>query len=210
LTITSSLRRYVVTSIVGGPIDDAGTTMPAVSTKLCLTALAGFLLSSCGVDRAALDKACEENDAKACHELGTSRIHGLDGKKDRKQGRLDLERACELGHLESCHVAGGLSYARRDRRARRYFQLGCDKGDLPSCVDLGWMKDHGEGGDTDRAAAEKHYKKACDGGDADGCVLLGLTWRPAPGGRGDPARMRSYYDRACELGYAPACQAGDR
>jgi TPR repeat protein len=170
--------------------------------------LVSVLMSSCGAGRGDADQRCEADDVDGCHELGTMKIHGWGGPSDRKGGRHALERACELGRADSCAVAGGLSYGRRDERARRFLARGCELGDPTSCVDLAWMVGHGEGGPADGEAARRHLHRACDAGSAAGCFFLGLEQRPAPGGRDDPAEMRRYFRRACELGDALACRRG--
>jgi len=139
-----------------------------------LATLACALAVGCGDDRAPLEQACDGDDADACHELGQMLIHGLGGPADRKGGRLRLERSCELGRADSCRLAGGLSYARRDERARRFFGYGCEDGDAESCMDLAWMVEHGEGGDADPAAGLRYYERACEGGDASGCTFVEL------------------------------------
>jgi TPR repeat protein len=159
----------------------------------------------CGSDRAGLEERCEGKQADACHALGELLVHGIGGPADRKGGRFKLERACELGRADSCRIAAGLSYGRRDKRARRFLTYGCEGGDAESCADLGWMVEHGEGGDEDRDAGQRFYEQACRGGEAAGCLLSGLAWRPGPGGGGDHQKSRDYFRRACELGCEPAC-----
>jgi TPR repeat protein len=101
-------------------------------------------------------------------------------------------------------MAGDLNYALRDGRARRYLTKACEQGHAGSCVDLGWMWDHGEGGERDRDTALDNYRRGCDGGAASGCVMLGLHHRDRTD---DRARADRFFARACELGDGIACAA---
>ena len=166
--------------------------------------LLGVLLSACDTDLEQLGATCDDGEVVACTTLGWMQLTGLGAPKDKKAGRLRYEKACALGDAASCGMAGDLHYAKRDKKARRFLTKACGLEHAGSCVDLGWMWAHGEGGATDLDTALDYYRRGCEGGAAGGCVMLGLHHRDTTG---DRDRARRHFARACRLGDEIACEA---
>jgi TPR repeat protein len=126
------------------------------------------------------------------------------------QALADYLRACDLGWIRACSVAGGLLKAGQGApvdlaRAAALYRRGCDGQntafDIEACNTLGVMVFSGEGVAADKPAALALFVRACERGNSKACgniTKLGETL-PLAALPGDQVVAR------CNQGDAAAC-----
>ena len=148
--------------------------------------------ASAEVDRARelFRKACNGGHAEACHNLGTSYLHGDAAPDDRQTGQRYHERACKLDHSGSClrlameHLSGAL--LERDlARSIDYMQRACDLGIEPACEQVQLMRTTEAPPDGEEAmkARQLELLKRCNEMDIGACMSL----QQLNNSRGSPA-----------------------
>lgn len=84
-------------------------------------------------------------------------------------------------------------------------QKQCDRGDLPSCVNVGFSFERAAGAARDDKRALMAYKKACDGRFMRGCAGLGSMLFYGQGVDVDYATAKTAFENACNAGDARGC-----
>jgi TPR repeat protein len=127
-------------------------------------------------------------------------------------GGVDVLR-CDSG-LE-CRTLGerynvGRGVRADERLASRYFDLGCDKGDMDSCIDLAALLSIG--GPTlprDEARALRLTQKVCDTGNVRACEDVAGYYDQGSRTPGaipqDYPKAAQIYQRVCDAGQSCAC-----
>lgn len=89
--------------------------------------------------------------------------------------------------------------------AKKYYEIGCNKGNKRSCYNAGNMYKNGEGVRQNYHKAHELYKKACDMKDAQACNNLGVLYGKGLGVKQNLSIAKQYYDKACDLGNQLGC-----
>lgn len=84
-------------------------------------------------------------------------------------------------------------------------QRQCDRGDLASCVNVGFSFERAAGAQRDDKRALMAYKKACDGRFMRGCAGLGSMLFYGQGVDVDYATAKTAFENACNAGDARGC-----
>ena len=126
-------------------------------------------------------------------------------------GLTKLKTAADAGNQNASTVLGmtyhlgkgGLS--EDHARAAQYYRIGCDRGNMRGCNNLGYMYLHALGVTQDYARARQLSTKACDCGDMVSCNDLGYMYQLALGVTQDYTRARQLYTKACYGGEIVGC-----
>jgi TPR repeat protein len=121
--------------------------------------------------------------------------------------------ACDLGHSNSCDVAGELREAAgAPAEALALYSRSCDGGSGLGCEAAGRARRAGIGGPRDAAAADRLDRRArfylrvhCEQRHARSCLVLGRLYTTTRGGPADRGTSATFLGRACSLGVAEAC-----
>ncbi|WP_299789624.1 DUF3859 domain-containing protein [uncultured Shewanella sp.] len=74
---------------------------------------------------------CSEGDAKACYDFGWK---GVERLGDKAGAVLYYAKACDLGDISGCRMAGKL--AKDEEEKSKWYNKGCDLNDLDSCLEV--------------------------------------------------------------------------
>lgn len=132
--------------------------------------------------------------------------------------RAKLDAKPELRLLNACPVdatactrygvalmRGSPTLPKDPVEARKFFDMGCTKGDASGCRALGMAQQGGLGGPADLPRARVSYATACFRRDAEGCARFGDMMAKGLGGPTDEAMAKVYWGRACDYGAAKVC-----
>jgi uncharacterized protein len=96
-----------------------------------------------------------------------------------------------------------------DRMGAQFFQLGCDMGDIRSCVGLATLLFTGVSIPRDESKALQLYERACELSDMHSCGVVAQTFERGSRQPGviprDLPRAAQIYQQACEGGDACSC-----
>lgn len=158
-----------------------------------------------------LDKSCDSDVAKGCHDLARMYLGGLALDKDVEQGVAYLKRACGLKYSESCLRLGqGFAQSfqgitRNFEKAVTYFDDACDLGNLEGCTSLGYAYAHGEGVQVDFDKSAELWSRSCDGNEKTACQNLADLYEKASTLPNKDELANEYYKKSCDLGSQSAC-----
>ena len=120
--------------------------------------------------------------------------------------------ACDLGHSNSCHVAGLLRRS-APSEALALYSRACTGGSGLGCEAAARARRAGVGCPADPAAADRLDRSArfylrvhCEHNHARSCLVLGRLFTTARGGPPDRGLSDIVLERACSLGLAEACR----
>ena len=159
---------------------------------------------------AALKKACDANDPRACAELARRYRAGDGTPRDLVKAVQAARDGCEAGEPALC-VEAGRSILRGEgvkpdpELAKELFGDACTQRTHAGCLDLALMLQNGTGVAQDPAAAAVLFDKACVGGDASACQLLGDTRYAGMGVARDLKGAQAAFQRACGLQLFSSC-----
>jgi TPR repeat protein len=154
-------------------------------------------------------RGCELKQAAGCAGIAELLI------SRNAEGLSWLEKACTLdASLGSCDRLGAIyengehGAVKDTRRARRWYQSGCDRGDDLSCGDLGALT-----AQTNPKGGAEILQRVCEGKRVAGCGTLAFLYEKGYGVAEDEARALALYRKACGGGItsscADACRLGD-
>jgi TPR repeat protein len=167
-------------------------------------------LAGDSIDRL-IDSCKTGHIVQACHEASARKL-GAEGTPLDVAGGVDLAvRACDLGDIEACRIAGLRFYdgdvgVKSDpARAAPLLVKACDSdhesGGGESCTVAGDLFRKGEVVAADPARSFRYYQRGCERHDATGCFNAHVTLHK----RGDEAGALDYLKRACTLGDHASC-----
>lgn len=115
---------------------------------------------------------CADDDASACHDLGIVQLLGDRVPRDLGRGTKNVQRACDLGHMNACTLIG-ITYLTQGPRAdaahgRKLLERPCERGVAAACSTLA-VSFTNSGEDV---TARRYWDRACDLGDSDACKKL--------------------------------------
>ncbi|MFT4623704.1 MAG: TPR repeat protein [Myxococcota bacterium] len=145
-------------------------------------------------------RACRGDDTKGC--AATARVLGDQGDERAVKlllGVCDSDTLAACGTLARWSLRGGGPSALGPDDARVPLTVLCDSGRRDACADLGWILEHGHGGEPDPVNAAIAYRLACRAGSAVGCEGLRSMDQPI-----EPIEPDSQAS-ACATGDGAAC-----
>jgi len=164
-------------------IGPAGSNRGAVVQSVALAlATAASLVAGCASTPAGLrnlDRACAQGSRTACSRLGIAYYEG----KDEAGGPIPLDH----------------------RRARQWFEVGCQRGLGESCYFLGTMCLRGEGGPLDGQRGVDLWRRACELGDGLSCRKTAEGYVDGSVGVKSRDLAHAYAKQGCERGDKPSC-----
>jgi uncharacterized protein len=123
-------------------------------------------------------------------------------------GTVQCSYASECAHLGEAY-AEAKGVRRHFERAAQYFQIGCDTGDMGSCLGAAQIRKIGVGARRDEALSLRLFLRVCDSGDQTACRFAGEMYESGSRTPGvlakDEPTAAKFYDRACKGGEGPAC-----
>lgn len=170
--------------------------------------------------------ACDEVDPPAASEAAPTPEQRARDRADRMVREAGLcesgaaadraaacRTACDLGHSNSCHVAGELrAAAGAPAEAARLHSRACEGGSGLGCEAAARALRAGAGGPRDPAGADRLDRRArfylrvhCEQRHARSCLVLGQLYRTTRGGPADRGSSATFLRRACSFGLAQAC-----
>ena len=158
-----------------------------------------------------LTRSCDSNVAQACHFLGQISFYGLMGEKNLDDGVSNFEKACTLGHADSCLRLGYgftgryLEIPEDVTQAAAYYESACDLVEMSACNELGYAYAKAEGVEFDKPKAASLWKKACDANEMIACFNYGDLVQNGSTVENRDALALTYYQLSCDLGFEKAC-----
>jgi uncharacterized protein len=161
------------------------------SSWLLTAALVGYFTSLSSGAGGGLDAAATHNDGAAPDA-----------------GPVQCSSASQCAHLGEAY-AEAKGVPRDFERAAQYFQIGCETGDIGSCLGAAQIRKVGMGAKRDEALALRLFLRVCDSGDQTACRFAGEMYETGSRTPGvvakDEPKAAQVYDRACKNGEGPAC-----
>ncbi len=124
------------------------------------------------------------------------------------RGLSDCGKRCRAGELTACReLAGVMKTALGEAScAAKLWQLGCERDELRSCVELaGHLTTKEVVSANDRADALRLLERSCAGGWGAGCTALGQFFLPDGAGPTDEAQALKALEKGCDRGDATGC-----
>ncbi len=120
--------------------------------------------------------------------------------------------ACEIGHSNSCYMAGALRRSSAPSEALALYTRACTGGSGLGCEAAARARWVGAGAPRDPAAAARldrgarfYLRVHCEQNHARSCQVLGRLFTTTRGGPPDAGFSAVFRERACTLGLAEAC-----
>ena len=161
-------------------------------------------------------EACEQNNYKACHTLGSKQVAVADTPQQAQKGMKYLKIACDEGNYgKSCAKAGEhYEFEKQGNAAAQYYLKACDLKQEDSCATVGSWLMEGKHVERDYARATKVLTPLCTEDniywDSKPCYYLGLIHQNGHGTDKDTASASAYFTRGCEESGEesdPSCKA---
>lgn len=159
-----------------------------------------------------IEKACAEDDGKACFFLARACEAGEYAGGSRRKAYEIYEKACALEAPPACTELGskhdlGTDEVKQDyKRALEFYTPACELNDPKGCALLGLMYDEGKGLDADYEKAREIYEKACALDDGFGCQHLGRIYVRGKGVAKDEKQAFQYFKKGCDLRDRRSCE----
>lgn len=186
----------MTTATAAGPRASASAT--AIRTAILITSL---LIGACDGDRGHRARVDPDQRAeKLAQEM--QRRAGECEPSPAVSHRGACERACELGHSNSCARLGALEAAAgRPGRALAHYREACRGGSGAGCEGAALLS-----GDGDLyAQARRYHRVHCEQGYARSCAALAGLYAAGHGGPASASTAGYYRRRACALGWPDSC-----
>lgn len=165
---------------------------------------------------------CEQNDAKACFELGNfylTKNKVLANTYFELRNKFNIPK-CQNGDALACQsLAEAYQYAEGTKKdinlSNYYFQLNfkinkekCQNGDAEACFKLAHSYKYGINIQKNEKLAKKYFiienkinEEKCQNGDSLACDSLGINYLNAYGVKKNPALAHKYFDLAKKFAY---------
>ena len=161
-------------------------------------------------------KNIECPDAEACFKEGWSYLS--ENPANHKGAAAYFQANCDQNnHPKSCasiakYLVDGDAGKVDIPKAKRYYQLACNAGNMQSCYILGTWYEEGnmEGVKRHIQQAKQFYELACNNNYGDACWRIGKLWETGvfkSGGKKSAKSCVEFYTKACEHNSRPGCFA---
>jgi TPR repeat protein len=154
-------------------------------------------------------KAADQGDAIAQHNLGQMYHQGQGVEQDFKEAVKWYQKAADQGYAKAQSNLGvmyrdGEGVEQDFKEAVKWYQKAADQGLANGQYNLGWMYANGEGVNQDFKEAIKWYQKAADQGHAKAQHNLGQMYHHGQGVEQDFKEAVKWYQKAADQGFANA------
>ena len=144
----------------------------------------------------------------AATDAGSATVDG--SAPDAQRRDVQCGSAPDCGRLGRNYVEGkGVS--RDFERAARYFEAGCDMGDMSSCLGAAHIRLGGIGARKDERQAVQLFLRVCDSGISKGCRFAAEIYevgsRVPDAVPPEQAKAATLYERACDAGEGVSCDS---
>lgn len=155
---------------------------------------------------AAFTTACEASEPSACAELAKAYGWGRGVQADASRVTPLIERACELGHFQSCAelVARYELQPPNIARDRGLYERACTGGFVDACGFLAGMYRYGIGVARDETRVFELLLFACTQV-PDRCIEFGHDYVCENSESFDADRAAQFFERACASGNSSSC-----
>lgn len=185
---------------VTGAARRAGSSATATRTAILITSLA--LIAAC--DRGGGETKARVDPDRRAHQLAREmqeRARACEPSPERSD-RGACERACELGHSNSCARLGALAEAAGRREpALAHYREACRGGSGVGCEGAARLS----GDAAIYGDARRYHRVHCEQGYARSCADLAALYDSDRGGPASAPAADTYRRRACSLGWTAAC-----
>jgi TPR repeat protein len=118
-------------------------------------------------------RACIGHNPRGCVNLGRLFRRGAGRRHDDATAAMLFDVACRRAEGEGCFELGQLRYDEgRTQLAREPLDRGCHHGHGRACEALGWLDQHGYGGERDPERARLLFERGCRLGASSACSRL--------------------------------------
>ncbi|MCD8338617.1 MAG: sel1 repeat family protein, partial [Burkholderiales bacterium] len=177
-----------------------------------LSFVISFLLAStcCAGEIENLQTKCQQNDGKACVNLGFKFQTGNGVKESLQKAVEYYVKGCKLKSGQGC-LNLGIMYANgRDveqsyPKAVEYFTKSCELKSGQGCLNLGTMYLTGQGVQQNYSKGINYFTKSCDLNFGAGCFNLGVVFAKGLGVDKSYPKAAEYFNKGCELKDGQAC-----
>ena len=155
-----------------------------------------------------LEKACQENNATACYEVGLPMIQGDNAKVQdiREKGMSYMRKACLLDEYRGCDEMGDRYYKNENYGiARTYLTASCGRGIKSACESVGTIYRDGHDVKPDDVLSREFYEKACTLQSGDACYNVAIIYRGGFGVTKSREKEKEFYKKACDAGLKAGC-----
>lgn len=146
--------------------------------------------------------------ALAAADAGSAIVDG--SAPDARRSDSQCESSSECAGLGRSYVEGK-GVGRDFERAARYFEAGCDLGDMNSCLGAAQIRLGGIGARKDERQAVRLFLRVCDAGISKGCRFAGEIYevgsRVPDAVPPEQAKAATLYERACDAGEGVSCDS---
>ncbi len=143
-------------------------------------------------------------DSMIVGRLGPRPVPLSNASSCERQKMKERWEGCRSGKAADCTNLGFYQYVSGQgvtkslTRAAELYRLGCDKGSMHGCKNLGNMYRDGEGVPQSHKNAVVLFRKACDGGHTGGCSNLGVQYEQGHGVPKSQSRANELYKKGCD------------
>lgn len=126
-------------------------------------------------------KACDEENMKACHNLGVIYTNGYGTTQNYNKAFELFNKACEGRNKNACYSLGvlyqdGKGIQQDYLKASEMYEKTCNRGDAVVCGILGNMYNEGKIIAQNYSKANEFFEKACARGYSNGCFKQGVNY----------------------------------
>lgn len=157
------------------------------------------------------DKACNNNNAKACLNIGVSYEKGYGVIKNKLKASKLYEKSCNGNFLLACHYLGDFNYNRKNYlKSSKLYLKACSGNIIKSCNALAEQYQTGIGIKKDIELAIKLYSKSCKGNNSYACNSLGAIYGNGFIVKRNYEAAMKYLKLSCKLGNNEGCNNYNR
>ena len=136
---------------------------------------------------------------------------GWDRIRSEKLAKKHFEKACQLGHGDSCIGVGDVyryekASTHKESKAYRYYKKACLMGSGKGCASLGFFLRTPLDGKTADKEAREAFALSCKLRDAVGCGKVGSLMEEGVGGQKQASKALAMFEQACALKSANYCR----
>jgi uncharacterized protein len=151
------------------------------------------------------------NDPRGFYGMASLYQTGRVVAKDLDISSEMYDNSCTGGYAPACSKLGSMLINNSEipniPRGIKYVQMGCDKGDIEGCVQLGVLYYKGKGVKQDFGKAKGLFENACDANRGIGCYSLGTMFDKGQGVKSDKKKAFKLFEKGCSLLDGASCGA---
>jgi TPR repeat protein len=152
-------------------------------------------------------RACALDVAEGCLRHGVALVQGSGVPADLAAGLLQVQRGCDLGHIDACEYIA-MNEDRGEEagaRAARVADERCRPGRADACFAAGDLYLREQVVPRDEKKAFRYLDRACKAGHVRACQGVARMYEKGVGVRADPARALRLHRKHCDSGDLDSC-----